>query len=48
MNMSFSRSVILRFPSRLNTPMSPVWSQPSASMAAALASGSPMYPAITL
>jgi hypothetical protein len=36
--MSFFRSVMRRKPSS-STPMSPVWNQPSASMASAVASG---------
>ena len=39
MMMSFLRSVILRKPSVSISPMSPVWNQPSASMACAVASG---------
>ena len=37
--MSFLRSVMTRKPSRSRTPMSPVWNQPSGSMASAVASG---------
>ena len=37
-----------RLPDSSITPMSPVCSQPPASMAAAVASGSPQYPAVTV
>ena len=36
---SFLRSTILRKPSSSSAPMSPVWSQPSASIASAVLSG---------
>src|SRR5467141_2544390 len=36
---SFLRSVILRYPSASSSPISPVWNQPSASIASAVAPG---------
>ena len=39
LNMSFLRSVIRRKPSASISPISPVWNQPSGSIASAVASG---------
>ena len=39
MMISFLRSTILRKPSSSNSPMSPVWSQPSSSTASRVLSG---------
>ena len=39
LNMSFLRSVIRRKPSASSSPISPVWNQPSGSIASAVASG---------
>ena len=46
--MSLSRSVILRLPRSSMVPMSPVCRKPSASMVAAVASGSSRQPTITM
>jgi hypothetical protein len=45
MIMSFLRSVIFRYPTSFRMPMSPVWSQPSVSIASAVVRGHQVVPA---